>query len=377
MDSSDPALVANNTDAEFRVLARGELVASELLPITLPGSVRMSFRISWMAPEFSDVRKGDVIARFDDTQIRFEQETTALKVAKSDFKLANTNRAGDLDLTRIGHESQRVEGERDISEAFADADERLLSRNEMIDTLADIDYLDAEAAFLEWQSNTFDKRTQAERNMIIAEREGDLSKLQKQEIALQMMELRSPADGTFVYARTRWGNKLRIGKTVYPGMPIGLLPVRGRVKARLYVPENDAVGLANGQLVRFRLDSVSDREFTAYVEAVSPVASPRNRRDLQKFFSVEAIIDDVDPALMRVGSSLRAEIITGSINGGIVVPAHVVYGDMNDSHVYVLRGRETERRTVKIGRRSPDLVELTAGVTPGDRISLVEPADQT
>jgi multidrug efflux pump subunit AcrA (membrane-fusion protein) len=141
--------------------------------------------------------------------------------------------------------------------------------------------------------------------------------------------------------------------------------------------ENDAVGLANGQLVRFRLDSVSDREFTAYVEAVSPVASPRNRRDLQKFFSVEAIIDDVDPALMRVGSSLRAEIITGSINGGIVVPAHVVYGDMNDSHVYVLRGRETERRTVKIGRRSPDLVELTAGVTPGDRISLVEPADQT
>jgi hypothetical protein len=79
---------------------------------------------------------------------------------------------------------------------------------------------------------------------------------------------------------------------------------------------------------------------------------------------------------MRVGSSLRAEIITGSINGGIVVPAQVVYGDMNDAHVYVLRGRETERRVVKIGRRSPDLVELTAGITPGDRISLVEPADQ-
>ena len=375
-DSSDPALVADTTDVEFRVAAHGELVASELIPIALPGSIRMSFNISWMAPEFSDVRKGDVIARFDDSKIRFEQETTALSVAKSDFKLANTDRTGDLDLTRIEHESQRVEGERDISETFANADERLFSRNEMIDTLADMDYLDTEAAFLEWQSNTFDKRTQAERNMIIAEREGDLSKLQKQEVALQMMELRSPADGTFVYARTRWGNKLSKGDTVYPGMPIGLLPVRGKVKARLYVPENDAVGLAKGQLVRFRLDSATDREFTGYVEVVSPVASPRNRRDPQKFFSVEAIIDDVDPTIMRVGSSLRAEVITGSINGGIVVPTQVVYGDTSDAHVYVLRGGETERRIVKIGRRSPDLIELTAGVTPGDRISLVEPADK-
>ena len=273
-DSTLPAVTVNPTDLEFKVRAKGELIASESLPIALPPSIRMSFNISWMAPEFSDIKKGDVIARFDDVQVRLDRESTSLNVAKSEFRLEDTERSGQLERTRIGHESIRVDGERDISESFASADETLLSRNEIIDALADVEYLDVEAGFLDWQFDTLDQRNRAEQNLIVAERQGELSKLEKQDTALQMMELRSPADGTFVYASTPWGQKLGKGKTVYPGMPIGLLPVRGKVSARLFVPEGDAVGLAEGQLVRLRLDAAARQEFTARVTSVSPVASP-------------------------------------------------------------------------------------------------------
>ena len=374
--SSIPSVVAGEGDFEFGVNAEGELVTAESLPIAIPGSIRMSFNISWMAPEFSDVKEGEVIARFDDVQIRIDRETTALNVAKSEFQLANSERVGEVELTRLGHESLRVEGEREISEAFASVDERLLSRNELIDALADVDYLDTESAFLDWQSQTFDQRIQAERNMIMAEKQGDLSTLEKQDTALEMMELRSPADGTFVYARTPWGEKLDKGKTVFPGMPVGLLPLRGKVKARLYVPELDAVGLAAGQRVRFTLDSAPDREFSAQVESVSPVASPRNRADPRKFFSVEAIIDDIDAELMRVGSRIRGSIVTGDVSGGLVLPAQAVYGDASDAYVYVVSGGTSERREVRIGQRSPDLVEIKDGIEPGDRVSLVAPPGQ-
>mgnify|MGYP001821762308 FL=1 len=211
----------------------------------------------------------------------------------------------------------------------------------------------------------------------MAEQQGELSKLEKQDTALQMMELRSPADGTFVYATTPWGQKLGKGKTVYPGMPIGLLPVRGKVSARLYVPEGDAVGLAEGQLVRLRLDAAARREFTARVTSVSPVASPRNRTDPQKFFSVDAIIDDVDPEIMRVGARLRAEIVTGEIQSSFVVPVQALHGDSDDAFVFVVKGSGTEQRPVKLGLRSPDLIELRSGVEPGDRISLVTPPDRS
>ena len=172
-----PAFEVERQDLEFSVMAEGELVASEALPITLPSDMRMQFNIVWLAPEFSAVRKGDVIARFDDVQVQLDREATALNVAKSDFELAGTERSGRLERTRIRHESDRVEGEREISEAFSAADERLFSRNELIDILADIEYLDAESTFLDWQFDTLDQRTQAEQNLILAERAGELSKL--------------------------------------------------------------------------------------------------------------------------------------------------------------------------------------------------------
>lgn len=370
-----PSVVLGATDVEFRVPANGELIASESLPVAIPASIRMSFNIAWLAPEFSEIRKGDVLARFDDVQVRLDREGTALNVAKSDFKLVNTEREAKLERIGIDHQTYRVEGERSITEAFASADETLLSRNEIIDALADVDYLDVEGNFLDWQLATLDQRNLADQNLIRAERQSELSKLEKHDTALELMELRSPADGTFVYARTRWGAKVGKGQTVYPGMPIGLLPVRGKIGARLYVPEADAVGLAEGQLVRLRLDAATNRQFTARITSVSPVASPRNRTDPQKFFSVDAEIDNVDPEIMRVGSRLRAQVITGSINSGIVVPAQAVFGDGEDTFVYVLDGGRIEERIVTLGQRSPDLVELTTGVVPGERISLVAPAE--
>ncbi len=374
-DSDVPVVIASDTSTNLVVRADGELIASESLPIALPGSIRMGFNIAWMAPEFSEIRKGDVIARFDDVQIALDREATALNVAKSEFKLANTERTSGLELTRIGHESLRVDGEREITETYEEVDERMFSRNEIIDALSDLEYLGAQASFLDWQFDTFDQRAQAEQNMINAERAGEMSKLEKQDMALNMMELRSPADGTFVYARTPWGEKLGKGKTVFPGRPIGLLPVRGKVQARLFVPENDAVGLEEGQLVRLRLDAATEREFTASVISVSPVASPRNRADPQKFVTVEASIDEVDVDLMRVGNRLRAEIITGRVEEGFVLPAQAVHGDVSNAYVYVLRGQRAERRDVTIGRRSPDRVEVTAGLSSGDRVSLVLPVD--
>ncbi len=374
-DETLPSFEVSGMDAEFAVTAHGELVASESLPIALPGSIRMAFNIAWMAPEFSEIKKGDVIARFDDVQIRQDREETSLNVAKSEFKLANTERSGELERTRIDHEALRVDGERDISEAYEDVDERLFSRNELIDALSDLEFLDVQAGFLDWQFEAFDQRTEAERNMILAERQGELTKLEVQDTALGMMELRSPADGTFVYARSPWGEKLGKGKTVFPGRPIGLLPVKGKVNARLFVPEADAVGLEVGLPVRFRLDSASDREFTARIETVSPVASPRNRTDPQKFFSVDATIDEVDADLMRVGSRLRAEIITADVDDGFIVPTQAVYGDGDNAFVYVVNGSKSERRPVTLGRRSPDLVEITAGIDSGDRVSLVLPPD--
>ncbi|MEL7312553.1 MAG: HlyD family efflux transporter periplasmic adaptor subunit [Pseudomonadota bacterium] len=369
-----PGIVVEPIATELTVSAVGELVASESLPVALPPGIRMGFNIAWMAPEFSEVKKGDVVARFDETQIVQTRRSTATAVAKSDFQLADISRVGALEQIRIDHESERVDGERDITETFANVDQRLLSRNEVIDALSDVDYLNVEAAFLEWQWETFDQRTQAERAAIQSEQEGEREKLAKQDQALSMMELRSPADGTFVYASTPWGAKLGKGKRVFPGMPVGLLPVRGKVRVQLFVAEADAVGLGVDQPVRFRLDAVPNQQFNASITSVSAVATPLKRGEPQKYFTVEAEIEDIDAEVMRVGSKLRGEIITGQLSAAIVVPTQAVFAESDATFVYIDAGGSTpQRRDIQIGARGPDILEVESGLEPGDRVLLVAP----
>ncbi|MFK8052517.1 MAG: efflux RND transporter periplasmic adaptor subunit [Woeseiaceae bacterium] len=358
---------------ELVVPARGEIIASESLPIALPPGLRMAFNIAWIAPEFSEVKAGDVVARFDDQEIIRTKQATELSVAKSDFELADMSRLAMLEQIRIDHESGRVDGERDITESFASIDERLMSRNEVIDALSDVEYLDVEAGFLEWQWETFDQRVQAEQNMIRAEQKGDVSKLEKQETALAMMELRSPADGTLVYARTPWGAKIGKGKRIFPGMPVGLLPVKGKVQAKLHVAETDAVGIEEGQRVTLTLDVAPERLFEGEVVSVSTVASPLKRDDPQKFFIIEANLLDIDAEIMRVGTQLRARIVTGAITDGLVVPAQAVYNDADETYLFVGKKGRAERRVIQVGQRSPDLVEITSGLKPGERVLLTNP----
>ena len=165
-------------------------------------------------------------------------------------------------------------GEQDIARTFTHVEDPLLfSRNEILDALGDLNLLEVEDAYFAWAAETHDRRTTAELHRLIAFRDTSRSQLDKQESALAVMELTSPADGTFVYARTPWGEKLTRGQRVFPGRSVGLLPVKGKVRARIYVPEVDAIGLAEGQGISLRLDSVP-------LSAASPVISPTSRRSL-------------------------------------------------------------------------------------------------
>jgi len=96
-----PAVAVEPADRDLTVRAQGELVASEALPVAIPPSIRMSFNIAWMIPEFSNVQAGEVIARFDDAQVRLDRESTALNIAKEQ----NLSRISDIRI-RMGELQQ-------------------------------------------------------------------------------------------------------------------------------------------------------------------------------------------------------------------------------------------------------------------------------
>ena len=365
-----PVVQVEPRDHTFIIRARGELIASESITIRLPDDVLMSFNIAWMVPEYSEVSQGEVIIRFDDSEVLSSREYSILEVATQDLHLETHSRNSAVVRTMIDHEASRVDEEKDIAQNFVEVDPRLFSRNEIIDKLGDLDFLEVQDTYFTWQAETHDQRSDAERHRISASRDASQSKLDKQNSALAVIELTSPADGTFVYARTPWGQKLSRGQRAFAGRPVGMLPLRGKVRARIFIPEVDAIGLEVGLDVVMRLDSDVGREFTARVSTVSPVATPRHREDPQKYFVVEADFDEVDADLMRVGSNLTAVITTATINDAFLLPQQAVFFEEDASFVYVLDGSAQVPREVSLGHRSPTLVEVTSGLTSGELVSV-------
>ncbi len=368
-----PTVTVVARDYTFEVTARGELNASESIPITVPDNINMGFNIAWLVPEYSEVEKGQVIVRFDDTQIQSDQEYSVLEIVNQDVRLETHARDYAISLARIDHEIDRVDGEKDIAGSFVDVDPALFSRNEIIDALGDLTYLEVEGEYYEWFVDTAKQRAGLTSLEISASRDASQAKLDKQRAALALMELTSPADGTFVYGRTPWGEKLSRGQQVFPGRPVGLLPIRGKVRARIFIPEFDAVGVDVNQSVAVRMDSDVTREFPAHITSVSAVAVPRHRDDPKKYIVVEAELDDVDAELMRVGSNLAATITTDTIVGAFLLPQQAVFFEDDRPFVYVIDDGEPSPREVTLGRRSSTLVEIAEGVVAGEQVSVAAP----
>lgn len=373
-EASLPTIEVQPRDQRFEVYAEGELVPFEAVTIHLPADVNMPFDIAWMVPEYSEVAKDEVIMRFDDSEVRSSRRFNRLDVAHADLQLDSHARDSAIARALIDHEGLRVDEEQDIARTFVDADPMLFSRNEVLDALGDLDYLAVQDAYFAWQADTHERRADAERQRLHARRTANQSKVSKQDTALAAMELKSPADGTFVYARLPWGEKLQRGHRVYPGRPVGLLPVRGQVRARVYVPEVDAVGIAPEQSATLRLDSAVQREVAGRVVSVSPAAIPKTRDDPQRYVVVEVAPDQVDAELMRVGSNLSATILTGQVEGGHLLPTQSVFYNDDAPFVYVLEGGTPTVREVRLGQASSTLVEVTHGLTRGERVCLAAPS---
>lgn len=368
-------VLVEEKDHTFEVVASGVIRATEEVPITVPSDVNMSFEILWLIPEYSQVTRGQVIARFDDAAVLTEIERRQLELEEQELSFLNFDRGNENSRTQILHSAMQVDGDMEIAERYEGLDDTVFSRNEIIDALENIDTLSVRKQFYEWQANSHERRVQAETQQLQANLDITQQNLDRNEQALNIMELKSPEDGTFVYAAHRWGGgKVGPGQTVWSGRRVGSLPVRGAVDAEIHVLEVDAVGIEEGQKVLFRVDSHVDKVFTGVVTDVPRMARSLDRSDPTKYRIIKAEFDEVSPDIMKVGSSFAATVITGELSDVILVPQQAVFFDEDKPLVYVLKDKsEPEQRYVELGRKSPTLIEIKDGLQAGETISLVAP----
>jgi len=173
--------------------------------------------------------------------------------------------------------------------------------------------------------------------------------------------LRSPMDGMVSLRNVNVGDF--VGE-------MGAKPMFRIVDNRLLdltvtVPSGEMASLRPGQLITFSTDALPGRTFSGKVMFLNPIVNEADRS-----LKVVAEVDNSNEQL-KSGLFVSGRIKTGERKGVLKIPrTALLTWDVpgKKGEVFVIQGDRAERRAVRTGALSGDLVEVTEGLERGNLV---------
>ena len=357
------------------LLADGELRAVESTAIRPPPGSNNPRTISWMAPNHSAVKQGEVVARFDASNAEQGALKAGIELTKVDIQVLAKQRELERLLFELDGEVELVDIEKIMAEQFVLEDSLAYSRHEIIDATRDQALLEYRSGHLEAKKDNYSDRQAAEGAVLNAMRATHEIENQEYQQQIDHSEVRAPHDGFFVYEKNWWGLPVDVGSSVFPSNNIARIPILDKMEAVVQVLETAAVGLAPGQRTELFIDAFPDRPLTGTVKSISAAAAPIARDIPVKFFTVIISLDQSDPEWITPEAQVTAEIHISRIEDTIAIPNQSLFQDQTGEWVLVRNGKELAKRRVVLGVRGENRSEVISGLEEGDEIALYPPED--
>jgi membrane fusion protein (multidrug efflux system) len=186
-------------------------------------------------------------------------------------------------------------------------------------------------------------------NLGVAKAEHDLIRAQ-----LDKTDIRAPFSG-LVGLRS-----VSVGTYVSPATPITMIQNDHPVKIDFTVPERYAASVAKGDSIHFTVEG-STRVFGGTVYALESDIDAQTRT-----MGVRATSPNADGALVP-GAFAEVEVILPA-RDTILVPSFAVIPELRGHRVFVCRGGKAESRSIRIGVRTEERVEVVDGLAAGDTL---------
>lgn len=356
-----------------RVSAEGTLKATKATTVTAPLNAERPLKVSWIVPDGTLLKKGDVIVRFDATDFenlllngREDRAAANNKMSKSTAESTTTKR-------NLGRDAKLAQSELEAATRFKFDDAEVFSRYARIEAEVDTDLASNRKRHAEEVLGIRDKLATVDRDLIgIEDRKAGL-KIKQAEDGLQALQVVAPHDGILVLMRNWRGDMPRVGDSMWRGQPIGEIPELQSMKAEVFVLEADAAGLAADQKATVMLEADASRRFTGKVKAVDKIARPRIPRQPVQYFGATVELEKSDPKLMKPGARVRATLEVENQSNAFAIPRQALFEKEGKQLVYRKKGNGFEPVEVTIGSGSAGRVVVTKGIAKGDEIALEDP----
>ena len=296
--------------------------------------------------EGTAVRKGQVLARLDDSQVR-----AALAVAEAQLEASRRGAAED--------EARLREAELTLGRREQLLKDKIIGRAELDSAQAEVESIKARISLSQQQVKVSES--------LVSQHRTDLAD----------MTVRAPFDGVAISKDAQPGEMISPVSAGggFTRSGIGTIVDMSSLEIEVDVAEQYISTVRPGQPIEAVLDAYKDWRIPAHVITTVPSA------DRQKAtMKVRIGFDKLDPRIlpdMGVKVSFlteKAPVETAAPRARLLVPRTAVRKEDGRDVVFVLHDDRVERRAVTAGAADGDQVEIVAGVTAGEKVVLDGPA---
>ena len=177
-------------------------------------------------------------------------------------------------------------------------------------------------------------------------------------IRLGYTEIRAPFDGLII------ARYIDLAEQVNPGTPLFRISDFTPLLCPIQVPERDLPKLQLGQKAYLTFEAWPEKRFSADVLRIRPVVDALSG-------TVRVTLDVDSEGLLRPGMFARVFVETETRDNTLVIPKVALSLESIGDIVYVADGDTASRRSVGLGFREGDFVEVLEGVSEGEQVIVV------
>ncbi len=203
------------------------------------------------------------------------------------------------------------------------------------------------------------------------------AKLKKQ---VDRCTIRAPQDGVLFYykvADQRRTVQIDEGIAVRQNQPLFFLPDMRTMEVVTALNESVVDRVRVGLPAKVSFEALPQLTLRGRVASISqiPVQQSERGEDIRYFISTVKL-DESSP-LLKPGMTTLVEIALGRQDHVLAIPHQAIRSDRGKKYCYIARDEDLERREVKIGHETCDMVEVLGGVSEGDLVAVDAPMPTT
>ncbi len=363
------------------VRTRGDIKSARSLILKAPQVPGL--RIVRLATAGRPVKKGDVVVEFDGSQQDQNVISRTTNVRAADGDIVQTKATQKIDDE--ADSMNKMSSEYDLERSKLDASKaEVLSAIEGEKNRIQVGVSEGSLQTVKASINAHQVGHEADLSRLNQRKDKAVRDLNTAQGYLGMMQLKAPIDGIVnvlpnFRSQGSFGQAtppFKEGDNAWTGAEIAEIPDLSQMYVDLKLEEVDRGKLRLGQSVRIRVDAIPDREFTATLDWISPIAALvfKGGSTAEKTFPARATITKLDDRL-RPGMSASTEIIIEREANTLLIPSRASFAKDGKPAVFIQSGKSFAIRPIEVGKQNDDDVIVTGGLKEGDIVTLENPAE--